>query len=156
MRLRPSAHNSHAHLQKTNDQSGKPEETGNPTWSFSEMSRLFGGRAGNRARPKSARLSALRLSLCAISKGTNREPTRSGKLRRNRRRSEIRRYFAFSRNGQLQGPAEEISGKDGPRRRRNQRIWNARWVQGRDCRHGFWLSCRNDGRSCWRKNHAHD
>src|SRR6266576_1185183 len=80
MRQPPHVHNPDGYFQKTSNQRSKSQEARNPAGSFSEMSWLFRGRARNRARAKSACLSALRLSFCAVGEGTARKSARSRNL----------------------------------------------------------------------------
>src|SRR4029453_2962693 len=111
--------------QETSNQVAKSQEARHPPRSFPEMSRLLGGSAGNRARTEPTRLSALRLSFCAIGQGANRESARSRHFCRSECRSEVRGYFALSRNGQLQRSPQKISGKYRTLRCRDQRVWNS-------------------------------
>ena len=89
------------------------------------MPRLCGSRAGNRARPKPASLSAMRLSLCATGERTATESARPGDLRGDGRRPEICGRIAIPGNGHIQRPPQKISREHRLARRCDQRIRNS-------------------------------
>src|SRR3984893_15589502 len=154
MPRRRRARNSHGNFQETGIEGGKSQETRHPARPFPKVPGLRRGRARHRACAESARLSPLRLSLCAFSQGEDRQSRRSGNFCGNGCRFEIPGHVAFSRHGHLQRSPQKLPGAHRLDRRRDQWLRNDRRLQSRARSNGFRISRRDHGLGCWRKNHA--